>query len=142
MFNKLVTLLKKNQKVVSIAVPVVVIVVIALGLLMMRQRMSESFTAGAGMGKKELVFFSMPGCSHCEALQPVWDNFYSNMNNSHQVALIQIKSNERPEMVEKYGVKTFPTILYLKDGKMADKYSGDRSYEDLKRYYSYVMSDH
>lgn len=139
MFKKLVALLKKHQKTV---VPIAIIIVIALTLLMVKQQMSESFTAGAGMGKKEIVFFSSNGCSWCEKFQPTWDSFYNNLNSSHRVALIQIKSNERPEMIEKYGVKTFPTILYLKDGKMADKYTGDRSYEDLKRYHSYVMSDH
>ena len=139
MLKKVIALLKKNKK---ILIPIGLIIIIALGLLMMKNQISESFTAGAGMGKKELVFFSMPGCSHCEAFQPIWDNFYSNMNNSHHVALVQIKSNERPEMVEKYGVTSFPTILYLKDGKEADKYKGDRTYTDLKRYYSYVMSNH
>ena len=139
MFKKLVALLKKHRKVV---IPVVAIVAVCLMAMMVKQQMSESFTAGAGMGGKEIVFFSMPGCSHCEAFQPTWDSFYTNLNSSHAVALIQVKSNERPAMVEKYGVTTFPTILYIKDGKEADKYTGDRTYEDLKRYHSYVMSDH
>lgn len=140
MFKKLVALLKKNQKIV---IPVAIIVCVALSLLMVRQQMVEPFTPGRdGMGKKEIVFFSMPGCSHCEAFQPTWDSFVTNLNSSHHVALVQIKSNERPEMVEKYGVTSFPTILYIKDGKEADKYRGDRSYEDLKRYHSYVMSNH
>ena len=89
---------------------------------------------------KELIFFSMPGCGHCKNFKPTWDLLLKNYGNIKDIELIQVSSNEKPDLVEKYEIQGFPTILYIKDNKKVSEYKGDRSYEDLVKYMKYSMS--
>jgi len=89
---------------------------------------------------KELIFFSMPGCGHCKNFKPTWDLLLKNYGNIKDIELIQVSSNEKPELVELFKVDGFPTILYVKDNKKVSEYKGDRSYEDLVKYMKFCMS--
>ena len=89
---------------------------------------------------KELIFFSMPGCGHCENFRPTWDLLVKNYGNIKDIKLIQVSSNEKPELVKFFGIEGFPTILYSKDNKKISEYRGDRTYDDLVKYMKYSMS--
>ena len=49
-------------------------------------------------------------------------------------------SNQKPELVEKFKIQGFPTILFIKDSQKVSEYKGDRSYEDLVKYMKFCMS--
>ena len=140
MFSKIISLLKKFR------MPLL-LVVIAIGCALslaylsglFNKSESESYTSQLG---KEMVFFSMNGCGHCDNMMPAWKQLVSNYGSEN--AYIEYKhvvAQERPDLIEKYGVQSFPTILALKDGEIAKKYEGDRSYEDLLRFSNYAMSN-
>ena len=90
---------------------------------------------------RELVFFSMNGCGHCEEMKPTWDLLVNNYGDNNFVELKHIVAQDKPELTEQYKVTAFPTILALKDGKLNLKYDGDRSYEDLVRFLNYAMTN-
>ena len=90
---------------------------------------------------REMVFFSMKGCSHCEDMKPAWDLLVNNNGNNDYIELNQVVAQDKPELIEKYGIQSFPTILALKDGEINMTYSGDRSYESLLQFLNNAMTN-
>ena len=137
LFNKILSLLKQYKNEIAM---LVVAIVGALGYAyVMGFFAKENF--GLSQTSKELVFFSMKGCGHCEEFQPTWDLLVTNYGNTAHVDLVQVKQNEKPELAEQYGVTSFPTIMSLKGGKKVKEYTGDRSYEDVVRFLTHHISN-
>ena len=138
MFKNILSLLKKYR------IPLLLIalgVSLAVGYAFMMGSLPKSEAYASQLGK-ELVFFSMNGCGHCDAMMPAWKQLVSNYGSEN--AYIEYKhvvAQERPDLIEKYNVQAFPTILALKDGEIAQTYEGDRSYEDLLRFANYAMTN-
>lgn len=90
---------------------------------------------------RELLFFTLEGCGHCENMKPAWNLLVQNYGENGQVKLIQVKAKENQDLVQKYKVEGFPTLLYVKDTKIAAKYGGDRTYEDLIKFLKHSMTN-
>ena len=65
MLGKLMNLLKKYK----IHLLVIIIASLITGYMMMSNKDNETFTLQLG---KEMVFFSMNGCGHCDNMMPAW----------------------------------------------------------------------
>ncbi len=136
-FKKILSLVKQYKKQLAI---LALVIGGALGYsYIMGFFKTEHF--GLSQTSKELVFFSMKGCGHCEEFQPTWDLLVTNYGNTEYIELVQVKQNEKPEIAEQYGVSSFPTIMSLTEGKKVKEYEGDRSYEDLVRFMEYHISN-
>jgi thioredoxin-like negative regulator of GroEL len=120
-------------------IPVIFIIGMIIALFALMFKKKEKFTVSRL--NRELVLFSMNGCSHCEDLKPTWDLLYNNYGNNNYIEIKQIVAQEHPDLVKQYGVTGFPTILALHNGQILKKYDGDRSYEDLVRFMNHAMSD-
>ena len=118
---------------------IVSVLIITLLVILLKKRKNESFTTSRL--NRELVFFSMNGCGHCEDLKPVWDLLVNNHGDNQFVEIKKVIAQENPKIVEKYNIQAFPTILALKDGKLNHKYDGDRSYEDLVLFLDKAMRE-
>ena len=129
---EIMKLLNKNKIILAI----VIIVIIGI-ILFIRNR--ETFLVSR-LGK-ELVFFSMNGCDHCKNMQPVFDLLRKNYGKNQYIEIKQIKSSDRPDVIKKYGINAFPTIAYLKNGKLKNKNEGKMDYEDLVRFMNYSISN-
>ena len=137
MFNKLKNFFMKNETLSLVLMVSSVICIPILIIYLLRSISYESFDYNP---HKEIIFFSMPGCGHCENFQPTWDLLMKNYGNIKSIKLIQASSNEKPELVKQFEIQGFPTILYVKDNKKVSEYKGDRSYEDLVKYMKFCMS--
>ena len=60
-------------------------------------------------GKKKVVYFYMNGCPHCDSFSPIWDEF----KQTSPLATHKIESADAGEMMTKYNISGFPTILLL-----------------------------
>ena len=136
-FNKLLSLLKQYKR------QIVMLLVAIAGALTYANMMGFFNTEHFGLSQtsKEIVFFSMKGCGHCEEFKPTWDLLVSNYGNTAHIDLVQVIQNEKPEIAEQYSINSFPTILALKGGKKVKEYTGDRSYEDVVRFMNYHISN-
>ena len=114
----------------------IIMIIVLLSMMFFRK---EKFTVSRL--NRELVFFSMDGCGHCEELKPTWDLLVTNYGNNNYIELKQVVSQQRPDLVKQYGVTGFPTILALHNGQILKKYDGDRTYESLVRFMNHAMSD-
>ena len=90
---------------------------------------------------RELLFFTLEGCGHCEDMKPTWNLLKNNYGNNNYIKLIEIKAEEKQDLVQKYQINGFPTLLYVKDEKIKGIYKGNRTYEDLVRFLKYSMSN-
>lgn len=91
--------------------------------------------------RKELIFFHMNSCSHCEKLRPVWNKFRQQYAENQYIDIGTVNVSERPDQAEKYGIEQFPTIVYLKDGMIVDVYQGDRTFSSLVQYLNYAIAN-
>jgi thiol-disulfide isomerase/thioredoxin len=137
MFNKLKKFFMKNESLSLFLMIASLISIPILIVYLLKSITNESFDYNP---HKELIFFSMPGCGHCKNFKPTWDLLLKNYGNIKDIELIEVSSNEKPELVELFEIDGFPTILYAKDNKKVSEYKGDRSYEDLVKYMKFCMS--
>lgn len=128
---------KINKKLALVIATIIICVCLVVYVLPMLSR--ENY--GMSKTKKEIMFFSMKGCGHCVDFQPTWDALIRNYGNTEHLELLQIKYPEQKDIVEKYGISSFPTIVAVNKGKIIDTYSDDRNYEALQRWMTHFISD-
>ena len=120
--------LMKNKYVLALLLIAVVAVV---GVYGRKYLLSEAF----GSVEKKIVLFFLPGCSHCEQLQPIWNKVKFDFESNSIIRTVEINGEEEQDEAEKYGVEGFPTIVYMKDDIIQKEYTGDRNYESLRLFF-------
>ncbi len=71
-----------------------------------------------------LVEFGATWCPPCKGLQPILDELANQYRE--QLSVLQIDSDESPEISSKYGVMSLPTVIVLHDGQPVEKIIGLR----------------
>jgi thiol-disulfide isomerase/thioredoxin len=135
--KKITNFFMKNETLSLVLMVSSIICIPIIILFLLNSLKNETFSPSA---HRELLFFSMPGCGHCDKFKPTWDLLMKNYGSIKNIKLIQVVSNEKPELVELFEIQGFPTILYAKDNKKISEYQGDRSYDDLVKYMKYSMT--
>ena len=69
-----------------------------------------------------LVDFWAEWCGPCRMLTPVVEELASDYEGKALIAKVDV--DENAELSQKYGVRSIPTILILKDGEVVDKHVG------------------
>lgn len=79
-------------------------------------------------GKKKVVYFYMNGCPHCDSFSPIWDEF----TQTSPLGTHKIESADAGEMMTKYNISGFPTILLLdENNNKLKELEGDRTLANL-----------
>jgi thiol-disulfide isomerase/thioredoxin len=79
-----------------------------------------------------VVAFLAQGCHWCSKLKP---QFVEAAKNSPKpLYTLHAHAKNGMERCKQYGVKGFPTILYIHKGRIVAEYSGDRSPSDIIRW--------
>jgi len=72
--------------------------------------------------KPALVDFWAAWCVPCRAIAPVVKELAEKYADRLKVAKMNV--DENPATPSKYGIRAIPTLLFFKDGKLADQITG------------------
>lgn len=79
----------------------------------------EALAAAEGV---MLVDFWAEWCGPCRAIGPVLEDLARTSGGS--VTLAKVNVDENPGLAARYGIRSIPTILFVKDGKVRDQVVG------------------
>ncbi|MEM1123175.1 MAG: thioredoxin [Bacteroidota bacterium] len=73
-------------------------------------------------GKVSVVDFWAPWCGPCRMIAPIIEELSADYKGDAVIGKLNVDDN--PEVAMKYGVRSIPTIILLKDGQIFDKQVG------------------
>ena len=83
------------------------------------QTYDEALAAASGVW---MVDFWAPWCRPCVALAPVLEEIARASKGG--VTLAKVNVDEQPTLAARHGIRSIPTVLFVKDGKVADQVVG------------------
>jgi protein disulfide-isomerase A1 len=91
----------------------------------------DNFEEAKGLYPEMLVEFYAPWCGHCKTLAPEWTKASIALDNEGaSIKLGKVDATEEKGLQATFGVKGFPTIKFIKNGKDSE-YSGGRTEADI-----------
>lgn len=75
-----------------------------------------------------LLEFWAKWCSSCRDMYSILDEV---ANERPDVLIGKVNVDYEPDLARKYGIVSIPTLVVIKDGKVAKKISGYQSKEDI-----------
>jgi thioredoxin 1 len=91
-----------------------------------------SFDAELGKHRELLmVDFWAEWCAPCRAIAPTLEELVREANGS--VTLAKVNVDEQPGLAARYAIRSIPTILFVKGGKVVDQVIGAVPKAQLKK---------
>jgi len=78
-----------------------------------------------------MVDFWAEWCAPCRAIAPTLDELARESGG--KVSLAKVNVDEHPALAARYGVRSIPTILFIKDGAVVDQVIGAVPKVQLKK---------
>lgn len=81
--------------------------------------------------KPVLVDFWAEWCAPCRMLAPTFERLSETYGKT--VTFAKVNVDELPEIAEKYAIRSIPTLLLLREGKVVERLVGVRPQQELAR---------
>jgi len=78
-----------------------------------------------------VVDFYATWCGPCKRLSPMLDELAGPLTN--KIKFVKINVDEAPNLSQRFGIQAIPTLLFFKNGNVADKLIGLPSEDALKK---------
>jgi thioredoxin 1 len=85
-----------------------------------------------------VVDFWAEWCGPCKMIAPVLDELAGEYDGKVKIAKVNI--DEYQQLAINYGINSIPTLLFFKNGQVADQIVGMRSKRDLKSSFDRVLA--
>ena len=128
--NKSLREFKKMNK-----IPICILVLVVLGGLglyhMYQNNMFEGNQNMVERDKNEFMFLKMNGCGHCKAMEDEWKKLKQQPVAGCDFG--EYEASEDKDVMDKYNVNSFPTLLWLPKGNGPHKkYEGARTADAMR----------
>ena len=90
---------------------------------------NENFEAETSKGVV-LVDFWAPWCAPCRMLAPVLDELAEKLEGKARV--VKVNVDDAPELAQRFGVLSIPTVVLLRDGAELEKRIGVHPVEEFE----------
>lgn len=77
-----------------------------------------------------LVDFWAVWCGPCQMVAPTIEELAKEYEGKVKVGKVNV--DEQPELAQKYGIMSIPTMIYFKDGQVAEQTVGVQSKESIE----------
>lgn len=91
----------------------------------------DNFEATLQENQVAVVDFWATWCGPCRVIAPIIDSLAHDYEGKVLVGKLDVDSN--PEMAMKYGVRSIPTILFIKNGAVEDRQVGLTTKDNLQK---------
>jgi thioredoxin 1 len=85
-----------------------------------------------------VVDFWAEWCGPCKMIAPVLDELAAEYDGKVRIGKVNI--DEHQQLAINYGINSIPTLLFFKNGQVADQVIGMRSKRDLKASFDRVLA--
>lgn len=83
--------------------------------------------------EKEVVVvdFWAPWCGPCRTLGPIIESVQQDLNDEN-VGVVKINVDEATDLAVKYGIRSIPTVMFFKNGQLANRTVGVSSKMEIE----------
>jgi len=91
----------------------------------------KSFAKHVASGDHFIKFYA-PWCGHCQKLAPAWQSLAKSYEGDDKVKIGKLDCTQAQSVCQENQVRGYPTLHYMRDGKIVETYKGGRDLESLK----------
>lgn len=91
----------------------------------------KSYTKHVSSGDHFIKFYA-PWCGHCQKLAPAWAELAKAYEEDKKVKIGKLDCTQAQTVCQDNQVRGYPTLHYIRDGKIVETYKGGRDLESMK----------
>lgn len=79
----------------------------------------------------KVIDFWAPWCGPCKVLGPVIDRISEKYDGDETVTIEKVNVDENMELAKQFEVRSIPTVVFLKDGEVVNKFVGTKTESEI-----------